>query len=762
MIKAIQIDIMGKVQGVGFRPFVWKLAKEFDLKGKVWNHSQGVSIQCLPFERESAFLQAMKTDCPPLARIDQIRQRTIAIESSWTAFSIVESVIGEMITHIAPDAATCPACLMELQDQKDRRYQYPFLNCTHCGPRFSIIEAMPYDRPNTVMKAFPLCPSCDQEYHDPANRRFHAQPVACPKCGPSIFDENGKKDGSMIKAVSLILSNKVVAVKGIGGFHFACLATSDCAVQLLRQRKHRASKPFAVMMKDIAMVERHCRINDQERVKLTSMAAPIVLLEKRLDGKGNLSEFVAPDSRYLGVMLPSTPLHHRLLAEVNAPLVMTSGNPSGLPPVLENDAALAQLAPFVDGFLLHDRPIVQRLDDSIVQIRRDGSTDVLRRARGYVPDALPLPKGFPNASGYLALGSDLKASFALGYEGFAIVSQYLGDLATLETQSEYARTIEHFLALYNQTPLTICEDAHPGYFNRQWGVGQKNCRRLSVFHHHAHIVSCLGEHDWSLTDGKVLAWALDGLGYGPDNTWWGGELLLADYHTCERVGGLPATPLAGGDQASKSPWRSLSSHLWRWYPDGLTIVAQRPEWQDLPIGLLSMALERRLSAPEISSTGRLFDAVAASLGICLEDIEFEGQAAVRLMCLAESFEANTPQVANVSLPFTMQVEPQTACFDLSHFWQHWFSLDGTVAEKAWWFHRILAEGLASWMNQQASECGVDTVVFTGGVCHNRLLMHWVDHCLSPHLRCLRPNCLPSGDGGLAFGQLLIGLASQMK
>ncbi len=759
MIKAIQIDVEGKVQGVGFRPFVWKLAKQFNLKGKVWNHSKGVSIQLIDSSSLDDFVLALTEQCPPLARIDHLNVVEIQFDQLIDEFVIVESTSLEMITHIAPDAATCPACLAELQDIEDRRFAYPFLNCTHCGPRFSIIKAMPYDRPNTVMSAFPLCTACKTEYLDPADRRFHAQPIACGQCGPHLFDEAGVKSGSMIKAVSLINSDKVIAIKGLGGFHFACLATSDRAVARLRARKRRPNKPFALMMRDITMVKAYCRINDQEANQLISIAAPIVLLEKQhVDGDLALSAGVSPNSRYIGVMLPSTPLHHQLFTMIDRPLVMTSGNPSGLPPVLNNDMALTSLSSYVDGFVLHNREIVQRVDDSVVQIRHDGSIDMLRRARGYVPDALPLPDGFPTASGFLALGSDLKASFAMGYEKGAIVSQYLGDLSTLETQSEYDKTIAHFLALYQQTPNVVIEDAHPAYVNRLWGR-DRTLERHTVFHHHAHVAACLGEHLWPMNGGKVLAWALDGIGCGPNGQWWGGELLIADYRHCERIGGLPATPLAGGDHSAKSPWRIFAAHLWRWYPEAFEDVSLASRFDALPLPLLKMGLTKKIGCPDVSSMGRFFDAVAASLGICFDGIDHEGQAAVQLMNMAETFEASLLDPLTYSVPFEMQWGGDNV-IDLAHFWQHWMHLEGSIQEKAWVFHRILAKALSEMVNYQCDLMKMNTLVLTGGVCHNRLLMRWVDVFISSEVQCLRPNLLPSGDGGLAFGQLLIGLASQ--
>ena len=755
-MKGKRILVAGKVQGVGFRPYVWQIAHTLNVVGQVFNHSQGVTIELTSEESVPFFIKALWQNLPPLARIDDIQVEDHEWDFLPESFDIIESSSDTMTTHIAPDAATCSSCVSELLDPTSRRWQYPFLNCTHCGPRFSIIRAMPYDRAMTAMGKFPLCLACQKEYDNPADRRFHAQPVACGDCGPQLqlVDKKGMllsdKHGSMIKAVSLLLDGKILAVKGIGGFHLVCDARSEQAVALLRARKNRMSKPFAIMMPSMAMARQYTVINEKEHVLLDSIAAPIVLLKKCLEST-DLAENIAPNLDRLGIMLPSNPLQHALLVQISAPLIMTSGNSNGLPPVLSNSEALEQLADLADAFILHDRDIVQRLDDSIVKIRTDGSIEMLRRARGYVPDVLPLPEGFSGADGALALGGDLKACFALGYQNSAIMSQYLGDLSTLENQSAYQKTLRHFLALFDRKPSAVYRDAHSGYQSRHCFTDD-NARYVDIYHHHAHVASCLGEHGYPLSSKPILAWALDGIGMGQDGTAWGGELLLADYHSCERIGGMPTVAWIGGDKAAKEPWRMWFAHLAQFAPELLDNAILSSDLAHKPIAIMEKALENKIQCPQVRSMGRWFDAVAASLGVCFDRISYEGEAAIQLMTLAERYST---QEETISLRIHWLDNHE---FDLFSFWKDWSLLTGTIEYKAWSFHKALAIALAEKFLEMSDVYQVQDLILTGGVFHNDLLVYLIQAALPDSVRCLISSQLSCGDEGLAFGQLLIGLA----
>ncbi|EAY6167623.1 carbamoyltransferase HypF, partial [Salmonella enterica] len=593
--SGVQLRIRGKVQGVGFRPFVWQLAQQLRLHGDVCNDGDGVVVRLL--EEPSQFIAALYQDCPPLARIDSVEHASLIWERTPTDFAIRQSAGGSMNTQIVPDAATCPACLAEMNTPGERRYRYPFINCTHCGPRFTIIRAMPYDRPFTVMAAFPLCPECDSEYRDPYDRRFHAQPVACPACGPHLEwrsqHERAEKEAALQAAVGQLNAGGIIAVKGLGGFHLACDARNDTAVAMLRARKHRPAKPLAVMLPTAQTLP------TAARSLLTTPAAPIVLVDKQY--VSSLSEGVAPGLAEVGVMLPANPLQHLLLQELNYPLVMTSGNLSGRPPAITNEQALDDLHDIADGFLLHNRDIVQRMDDSVV---RD-SGEMLRRSRGYVPDAFALPPGFRDAPPILCLGADLKNTFCLVRGEQAVVSQHLGDLSDDGIQAQWREALRLIQSIYDFTPERIVCDAHPGYVSSQW-ASEMCLPTETVLHHHAHAAACLAEHGWPLDGGEVIALTVDGIGMGENGALWGGECLRVNYRECEHLGGLPAVALPGGDLAAKQPWRNLLAQCLRFVPD----------WQDYPetAGLqqqnwnvLARAIERGVNAPLASSCGRLFD-----------------------------------------------------------------------------------------------------------------------------------------------------------
>ncbi|EGD6366376.1 carbamoyltransferase HypF [Salmonella enterica] len=737
--SGVQLRIRGKVQGVGFRPFVWQLAQQLRLHGDVCNDGDGVVVRLL--EEPSQFIAALYQDCPPLARIDSVEHASLIWERIPTDFAIRQSAGGSMNTQIVPDAATCPACLAEMNTPGERRYRYPFINCTHCGPRFTIIRAMPYDRPFTVMAAFPLCPECDNEYRDPYDRRFHAQPVACPSCGPHLEwrsqHERAEQEAALQAAVAQLNAGGIIAVKGLGGFHLACDARNDAAVAKLRARKHRPAKPLAVMLPTAQTLP------TAARSLLTTPAAPIVLVDKQY--VPSLGEGIAPGLTEVGVMLPANPLQHLLLQELNYPLVMTSGNLSGRPPAITNEQALDDLHDIADGFLLHNRDIVQRMDDSVV---RD-SGEMLRRSRGYVPDAIALPPGFRDVPPILCLGADLKNTFCLVRGEQAVVSQHLGDLSDDGIQAQWREALRLIQSIYDFTPERIVCDAHPGYVSSQW-ASEMCLPTETVLHHHAHAAACLAEHGWPLDGGEVIALTVDGIGMGANGALWGGECLRVNYRECEHLGGLPAVALPGGDLAAKQPWRNLLAQCLRFVPD----------WQDYPetAGLqqqnwnvLARAIERGVNAPLASSCGRLFDAVAAALRCAPASLSYEGEAACALEALAS-------QCAGVAHPVTMPLNG--AQLDVAVFWRQWLNWQAAPAQRAWAFHDALACGFATLMRQQATARGRTTLVFSGGVIHNRLLRARLTFYLSD-FKLLFPQQLPAGDGGLSLGQGVIAAARRL-
>ncbi|HCB1499034.1 TPA: carbamoyltransferase HypF [Klebsiella michiganensis] len=735
-MNGVQIRIRGKVQGVGFRPFVWQLAQELGLCGDVCNDGDGVLVRL--GGGDAAFLAELTQRCPPLARIDSTQTQPFAWAIAPLDFTIRQSGAGSMRTQIVPDAATCPACLAEMNDPQERRYRYPFINCTHCGPRFTIIRAMPYDRPLTSMSPFPLCPSCAAEYRNPADRRFHAQPVACAECGPQLEwrgdAANLFGEAALQAAIARLLAGEIVAVKGLGGFHLVCDAGNRDAVATLRARKHRPAKPLAVMLATTT------GLPEQALKLLTSPAAPIVLLNKAQ--VAGLCDQIAPGLAEVGGMLPSNPLQHLLSQALARPLVMTSGNLSGRPPALTNDQALADLAGIADGFLLHNRDIVQRMDDSVV--RQSG--EMLRRARGYVPDALPLPPGFHNVPPLLALGADMKNTFCLLRGDEAVLSQHFGDLCEEGVEGQWRQALHLMQEIYTFTPQRLVVDAHPGYRASQLAA-LLPLPVERVLHHHAHAAACLAEHRWPMDGGDVIALTLDGIGMGENGELWGGECLRVNYCECERLGGLPAVALPGGDLAARQPWRNLLAQCLAFVPDwqnyAETAALRQQNWP-----LLARAIERGINAPKASSCGRLFDAVACALGCAPLTLSYEGEAACRLEALAATCES----VAHlVTLPW------RDGELDLATFWQQWFGWQANPAQKAWAFHDVLASGLAAMMRDCASARDIRTLVFSGGVLHNRLLAARLAFYLHD-FTLLFPQQLPAGDGALALGQAVIAAA----
>ena len=776
-LQAEQIRVTGLVQGVGFRPTVWRLASECDLTGEVWNDSGGVTIRVWGRQQDlDRFCGRLQAEPPPLARIDAVARIPICESSPGNEFRIIASRTGPVRTGIVADAATCVVCCTEILDQRDRRYRYPFTNCTHCGPRLSIVQAIPYDRANTSMHSFKMCPSCQAEYDDPADRRFHAQPNACPECGPRVWlvDAAGVRiepipdqaGDAVQQASELLAKGKILAIKGIGGFHLACDAGAAEAVAELRRRKGRYHKPFALMARDLSVVRRYARVSEVEAQWLQSPAAPILLLER--NEQNPLPQALAPGQCTLGFMLPYSPLHHLLLADWERPLVMTSGNLSEEPQCIDNQDAGRRLQPLADAWLVHDREIVNRVDDSVVRVM-DGAPRLLRRARGYAPSPLPLPPGFEQAEPLLALGGELKNTFCLLKDGQAILSQHLGDLENELTFKDFSRTLDLYTRLFEHDPRILVGDLHPNYRTTRYGrelAAQRGRVWRQVQHHHAHIASVLAEHQWPLQGGQVLGIALDGSGYGPDGTIWGGEFLLADYHGFKRLGWLRPVPLPGGTQAILQPWRNSFAQLhslfgWqnvheRW--GGLEEI----QWFDRqPLELLERMIERGLNSPLTSSCGRLFDALAGLLGVCRERISYEGQAAIELEALVRSNSGDE----QAGYPFDRVETDEGMMLDPTPLWNAVLSdLQQAVPTLtiAGRFHRGLANALAELAISLAQQHGVDTIALSGGVLQNLSLFEALtDKLRAAGLQPLSHSLVPANDGGLALGQAVIAAAGQI-
>lgn len=733
------IRVRGQVQGVGFRPFVWQLAQEMGLRGRVWNDAEGVGIEAAG-DRIDAFAEALSTRAPTLARVDAVEVSPILADLP-EGFEIAPSRGRGAETRVTPDAATCPACAAEIRAE-GRRQGYPFTNCTHCGPRFTILQGLPYDRSQTTMAAFPMCAACRAEYGNPADRRFHAQPVACPTCGPRLWYEVAGKEvpGDPVSlAVACLRGGGIVAIKGLGGFHLACDAANPEAVALLRARKRRPSKPLALMGHEPAL-QRIVRLGEADLTLLHDPAAPILLVPSR----GVLPEGVAPGMTSLGVMLPYTPLHHLLLDAFGGVLVMTSGNLSGEPQVVGNDEARKKLTAFADGFLIHDRDIARRLDDSV---ERAEPPMILRRARGRVPGTLPLPKGFEDAPQVLALGGQMKGAICLLKNGQALLGHHLGDLDDALCAEEFDKSVADYSALFDHRPEVVAVDAHPGYRATQAGRGMGQ-PVAEVFHHHAHLAACLAENGWPLDGGKVVGIVLDGTGLGPDETIWGGELLLGDYLGFERRAWLKPAPLPGGDRAAREPWRNA---LVRLDQAGLS------DWVDelfpgQPREVLRQAVAKGINAPLSSSAGRLFDAFAAVLGVCLGGISYEGEAAMRLEAMAEG--------EGPTLSFALQ----DGLIDPAPIWgKARAALAAGVSKPclAWAFHKALATAFADAARTIVERGDAVAVALSGGCFQNALLHHLTLRALGD-VPVLTHRVTPANDGGLALGQAVIAAARAVR
>ncbi len=774
-MPAEEIRVRGLVQGVGFRPTVWRLAQALNLIGDVRNDGEGVLIRVQPADPSDhsaidRFCARLSSECPPLARIDAIERTPLAEPLATQGFQILCSDQTPIHTGIVPDAATCPACLAEIKDPANRRYRYPFTNCTHCGPRLSILRGIPYDRSRTSMAVFPMCARCQAEYEDPGDRRFHAQPNACPDCGPQVWlvdaqnqpvDPRTLNAPDAIAAASCLLKQGyILALKGIGGFHLACDATNAQAVCELRRRKRRDAKPLAMMARDLAVIRRYARVCALEAQHLTSQAAPILLLEPYpSSGDGPpLAPGIAPDQSRLGFMLPYSPLHHLLLADWDRPLVMTSGNLSDDPPCLDNAEALERLNGIADYLLLHDRLILNRVDDSVAWVM-DGELRLLRRARGYAPAPIALPPGLADSAPILALGGELKNCFCLIRAGEAILSPHLGDLDQARTAAEYRALLGLYAELFDHWPQILAIDLHPDYHPSQLGrdwARREDLALVAVQHHHAHLAAVLADNGWPRTAGPVLGILLDGLGWGEDGTLWGGEFLIGDYRSYQRVAHLKPVPMPGGWLAIREPWRNLLAQLesaggWQSWQSRYPRLAPIQRLADRPSALLVRFMAQGINAPLTSSAGRLFDAVAAAVGLCGERLNYEGQAACALETLAIQAQGKAE-----GYPFSLNDRGPIWSLDPAPLWEALFSdlARGLPPEHiAARFHLGFAGALVETARRLAQRFGLKTLALSGGVWQNRLLFETaVSGLRSAGLQVLAHHQVPTNDGGLALGQ----------
>ncbi len=746
-IAAKQIRVKGIVQGVGFRPYVYQLAGRFKLCGHVANTAAGVRIHVEgPQTDIAAFLASIPAEAPPLAQITDVDAADAPTEG-FHRFDIIASRDDSAKSAlISPDVAICDDCLQEMLSPRDRRFRYPFINCTNCGPRYTIIDDIPYDRPQTSMASFPMCALCQAEYDDPENRRFHAQPNACPVCGPHVQLLDGSGQASDTKdpigtVVGLLKQGRIVAIKGLGGFHLAVDAENEPAVARLRQRKHREEKPLAVMAYDGDRIRRFAHLDDEEMVVLASPQRPILLLAKRSDQA--LAPSVAPHNRYFGVMLPYAPLHYLLLEKAFAALVMTSANLSEEPIAIANHEAVDRLAGVADAFLVHNRDIYLRCDDSIVR-KTAGVTRFIRRARGYVPTPVflnhtPLP--------VLACGAALKNTVCLTKEDRAFISQHIGDLENLATYGAFRDTIAHLQRILAITPQAIACDLHPDYLSTRYATEQSDLPVIQVQHHHAHIVSAMAENH---LDGRVIGLAFDGTGYGPDGTIWGGEVLLAENNRYERAAFLEPLPMPGGAAAIKAPWRMAISYLYQAFGESFRDL-DTPFMASVDLkeaDILVAMMQQRLNAPLTSSMGRLFDGIAALIGL-RSSVAFEGQAAMELEMIAAP-EAAAPydfswQASDHGLRIPTAPIIQGVVTDIQH------GLSNAHISRR--FHTTLIHLLTDLCSYLHRQTELDRVVLSGGTFQNAILLEELSRSLAKNgFAVYAHRLVPPNDGGISLGQ----------
>jgi hydrogenase maturation protein HypF len=792
--------VRGVVQGVGYRPFVYRLALAEGLAGSVGNDTDGVTIEIEgPEERVEAFLFRLRLEAPPLARVDSVlvhELRVAAVPDTPAGFQIVASeVVGRASTGIPADAATCPDCLRELLDPQDRRYRYPFLNCTNCGPRFTITRQIPYDRPQTSMAKFTMCPACQAEYDDPQNRRFNAQPNACWDCGPRVWlvgadsvlyqgttsvvpqmpqnearalapegvtsdpcdaQPHQRQTDAIEQSIRLLLAGQIMAIKGIGGFHLSVDATNNTAVMRLRERKHRYGKPLAVMVRDLDAARAVCALTAKEEALLTTAARPIVLARRREDS--GIADGVAPGIPWLGVFLPYAPLQHLLFADTRVrALVMTSANLSEEPIAIDNDEAPARLSGIADAFLMHDREILQRCDDSVTALV-DGAPQLIRRARGYVPLGVPLPFDTPPL---LAVGGHLKNAFALARGGFAYQSQHLGDLENLTGLEFFKESLDHLMRTFEIEPQAVVHDLHPGYLSTQWAnewARERGLPLIPVQHHHAHVAGCMAEHG---LEGPVIGLALDGTGYGTDGKIWGGEVLITRLGSFERFAHLEYVPMPGGETAIKEPWRMAFAAL-RTAGFNSELAASLAGASASEARVLDRMMERGINSPMTSSLGRLFDAVAAVV-MNRRVVDYEAQAAIELEGIAVDERDRFEQGVYVpELHGAEQGSGNIAEIRTGKMWK-------AVLEDIWRgvparrisarFHAGIGEGFINAAANARIETDINTVALSGGCMANRRLVRLLREGLEEEgFEVFQHRQVSPGDGGLSYGQLAVAAA----
>ncbi|MGO9777475.1 MAG: carbamoyltransferase HypF [Terracidiphilus sp.] len=792
--------IRGVVQGVGFRPFVYRLALEEGLAGCVGNDTDGVTIDIEgPEEHVAAFLARLRSEQPPMARIDSVTVSELVVTGDAEFRIVASEVVGRVSTGIPADAATCPDCRRELLDPNDRRYRYPFLNCTNCGPRFTITRSIPYDRPQTSMAKFPMCSACQSEYDDPLNRRFHAQPNACWVCGPRVWlviantpglainsansrtrdfraaeanslhlskplltsqasSENVKKaspvrpEDPVEQTINLLLSGQIAAIKGIGGFHLSVDATSQDAVMRLRERKRRYGKPLAVMVRDLEAAREICAMTAEEELLLSTSARPIVLARRR-EGCA-IADAVAPEIPWLGLFLPYAPLQHLLFADSRVrALVMTSANLSEEPIAIDNDEALARLGKIADAFLMHDREILQRCDDSVAAVV-DGAPQLLRRARGFVPLGVSLPFDAPPL---LAVGGHLKNVFALARGRFVYESQHLGDLENLTGLEFFRESLSHLMRTFEIEPQAVVHDLHPGYLSTTWArewAHERGLPLIAVQHHHAHIAGCMAEH--GLT-GEVIGLALDGTGYGTDGRIWGGEVLIAKLDSFERFAHLEYVPMPGGEKAIKEPWRMAFSHL-RAAGFDLESAASLTGATTQQAQLLNRMTERNVNAPQTSSLGRLFDAVAAIV-LNRRVVDYEAQSAIELEGIAIDVDDRLHHQEYVP---ELWAGEDSLILKTGNIWRRVIKdvQSGRSKEKiAAEFHAGIAEGFIAAAANARNETGIKQVAMSGGCLHNRRLARLLREGFEEEgFEVFQHRSVSPGDGGLSYGQIAVAAA----
>ena len=767
--RRVRARVDGTVQGVGYRPFVYRLAAELGVAGWVLNDERGVLVEAEgPAGAVDAFVARLRSDAPPLADVRGVECQHVAVVGE-PGFQIVASERGgaatgpsSKVAPVTPDSATCEDCLAELADPRDRRYRYPFLNCTNCGPRFTIVRAIPYDRPATTMAGFVMCAACQAEYEDPLDRRFHAQPNACPACGPQVrllerdgtpVDEDSGDD-PLRAAVRDLLDGKILAIKGLGGYHLACRADDERAVAELRSRKHREDRPFALLVSDVHAARSLVECSEPEAALLCSRARPIVLA-RRLEN-APVAASVAPRAPDLGVMLPYTPLHQLLAADAGVPLVMTSGNVSDEPIAFDDADALQRLAPIADRFLVHDRPIATRTDDSVVRVVRERPL-LMRRSRGYAPGALDLPVSSPRH--LLGVGAEQKNAFCVAKGDRAWPSHHIGDVKNFETLTSLRDGVAHFEALFEVRPEVIAHDLHPDYLSTRYAQEREGVELVGVQHHHAHLAATLAEHGES---GPAVAAIYDGTGLGGDGTIWGGEILVGGLAGFERAGHLATVPMPGGEGAIREPWRMACAWLTQLrepLPAAFEEIPQQ-RWN-----MVARMVIGGVGTMPTSSAGRLFDAVAAMCGVRLE-VSYEGQAAIELEALADPGAAEPYPFATFAPSSKVDeaqlrpdpvvvMDPRPAIVAVLADLAAGVAVS-TISAR---FHAGLAQATVRGCVLAAEREGVDLAVLSGGVFQNRLLLESTAAALQgAGLRVLVPERLPCNDGQIAFGQVAVAAA----